>query len=49
MPRAPVPYDQLTAYEQQQTQASGLRPDAGPYQEQQPNPKTRRDANAVFY
>jgi hypothetical protein len=49
MPRSPVPYDQLTAYEQQQAQANGRRAEPGPYPEQQPTAKTRRDADAVFY
>jgi hypothetical protein len=61
MPRAPIPYDQLSRYERQQEVLGGGRApqddaDAAPapapaYREpaKRLNPKTRRESDAVFY
>jgi hypothetical protein len=48
MPHAPVPYDQLTAYEAEQGHLQSGRAAPGPYEEQQPA-KNRRQADSVFY
>lgn len=48
MPHAPVPYDQLTAYEAEQGHLQSGRSAPGLYEEQQPA-KNRRAADSVFY
>jgi hypothetical protein len=59
MPHAPVPYDQLSRYEQQQAAmepgmdqdpaAAAARPRASREGAREQDPKTRRESDAVFY